>query len=108
MRSHSYCLFYIGQSLLVDFDLCAPSRLVFVDIGQSLLVELGLCAPTRFVFFDIDQSLLVDFGLCASTCFLQVVINSVLFSSSCHQQCLVFFKLFPTVSCFLQVVTNSV
>ena len=35
------------------------------DIGQSLLVDFGLCAPTRFIFFDIDQSLLVDFGLCA-------------------------------------------
>ena len=50
----------------MDFDLCAPTRLVFFfDIGQPLLVDFSLCAPTRFVFFDIGQSLLVDFGLCA-------------------------------------------
>ena len=67
VRSHSSCLFYTGQSLLVDFCLCASTRLVFFDIGQSLLVDFGLCAPTRLVFFDIGQSLLVDFCLCAST-----------------------------------------
>ena len=58
------------------------------------------------------------------SCFLQVFTNSVLFSSSCHQQCLIdnvcflkvvlqilcyrVFLLSPTVSCFLQVVTNSI
>ena len=54
-----------------NFDLCAPSRLVFFDIGQSLLVYFGLCAPTRFIFFDIDQSLLVDLWLVRfhSSCF---------------------------------------
>ena len=29
MRFHSFCLFHTGQSLLVDFGLCAPTRLVF-------------------------------------------------------------------------------
>ena len=91
MRSHSSCLFFffdIGQSLLADFDLCAPTRLVFLtlvrrcwrtltcvhplvlsffDIGQSLLADFDLCASTRLVFFDIDQALLVDFGLCSPT-----------------------------------------
>ena len=43
MRSHSSCLFDIGQSLLVDF----------FDIGQSLLVEFGLCAPTSLVFLIV-------------------------------------------------------
>ena len=54
MRSHSSCLFFffdIGQSLLADFDLCAPTRLVFFDIGQALLANFELCAPTRLVFF---------------------------------------------------------
>ena len=41
VRSHSSCLFFfdIGQSLLTDFDLCAPTRLVFFDIGHSLLAD---------------------------------------------------------------------
>ena len=53
MCSHSSCLFDTGQSLLVDFDLCASTRLVFFDIGQSLLVNFGLCAPTRPVFLTL-------------------------------------------------------
>ena len=59
--------FYIGQSLLVDFGLCAATRLIFFDIDQSLLVDFDLCASTRLVFFDIGQSLLVDFDLHAPT-----------------------------------------
>ena len=43
MRSHSSFLFYTGQLLLVDFDLCASTRLVFFEIGQSLLVNFDLC-----------------------------------------------------------------
>ena len=53
MRSHSSFLFDTGQSLLGDFGLCAPTRLVFFDIGQLLLVDFGLCAPTRLVFFTL-------------------------------------------------------
>ena len=34
MRSLSSYLFGIGQSLLVDFGLCGPIRLVFFDIGH--------------------------------------------------------------------------
>ena len=67
MRSHSSCLFDIGQSLLVDFGLYDPTRLVFFDIGHLLLVDFDLCASTRLVFFDIGHLLLVDFDLCAST-----------------------------------------
>ena len=88
MRFHSSCVFDIGQSLLVDFNLCAPTRLVFLtlvshcwwtlactiplvlfffDIGHLLLVDFDLCASTRLVFFDIGHLLLVDFDLCAST-----------------------------------------
>ena len=67
MRFQSSCLFDTGQSLLVDFGLRAPPRLVFFDTGQLLLVDFDLCASTRLVFFDIGQPLLVDFGLCAST-----------------------------------------
>ena len=32
MRSHSSSLFEIGQSLLVNFGLCAPTRLVFLTL----------------------------------------------------------------------------
>ena len=39
MRSHPSCLFGIGQSLLVDFGLCAPIRLVFFDIGHLMNYE---------------------------------------------------------------------
>ena len=57
MRFHSSCLFGIGQSLLVDFDLCASTRLVFFDTGQPLLVDFDLCG----------HPLLVDFALYVST-----------------------------------------
>ena len=91
MRSHSSCLFDTGQSLLMDFDLCASTRLVFFDTGQPLSVDFGICAPTRLVFFrlisrwsvavgglwlvrfhssflfDAGQPLSADFDLCAST-----------------------------------------
>ena len=50
---HPSCLFDTGQSLLVDFDLCAPTRLVFFHTGQSLLVDFGLYASTRLVFFTL-------------------------------------------------------
>ena len=53
MRFHSSCLFDTGQSLLVEFGLCASIRLVFFDTGQSLLVDFCLCAPTRLVFFTL-------------------------------------------------------
>ena len=53
VHSHSSCLFDTDQSLLVDFGLCASTRLVFFDIGQSLLVDFDLCAPTRLVFFTL-------------------------------------------------------
>ena len=42
MRSHSSCLFDTGQSLLVDFDLCASTRLVFFDIGFCRFKDLQL------------------------------------------------------------------
>ena len=68
----------------MDFELCAPTGLVFFDTDQSLLGDFGLCAPTRLVFFilvsrclwtlacalhssclfDTGQPLLVDFDLC--------------------------------------------
>ena len=42
-------------------------KLVFFDIVHQLLVDFDLCAPTRIVFFQIDHILLVDFDLCAPT-----------------------------------------
>ena len=50
MPFHSSCLFHTGQSLLVDFDLCASTRVVFFDIGQSLLGTLT-CALPLVLFF---------------------------------------------------------
>ena len=43
--------FDIGHPLMVDFNLCAPTRLVFFDIGHLLLLDFDLCAPTHLVFF---------------------------------------------------------
>ena len=42
----------------MDFDLCAPTRLVFFDIGQALLADFDLCAPIRLVFFDVGCTFL--------------------------------------------------
>ena len=67
MRFQSSCLCDTGQSLLVDFGFCAPTRLIFFDTGQLLLMDFDLCASTRLVFVDTGQKLLVDFGLRAST-----------------------------------------
>ena len=53
MRSHSSFLFDTGQLLLVDFDLCTSTRLVFFDIGQLLLVDFDLCTSTRLVFLTL-------------------------------------------------------
>ena len=53
MRFHSSCLFHTDLSLLVDFGLCASTRLVFFDIGQSLLVDFDLCSSTRLVFLTL-------------------------------------------------------
>ena len=52
MLSHSSYLFGIGQSLLVDFGLCAPIRSLF-DIGHLLLVDFCWYAPTRLVFLTL-------------------------------------------------------
>ena len=38
---------------LTCVDLCASTRLVFFDTGQSLLVDFGLCAPTRLIFLTL-------------------------------------------------------
>ena len=53
MRSHSSYLFGIGESMLVDFGLCAPIRLDFFDIVHLLLVDFDLCASTRLVFLTL-------------------------------------------------------
>ena len=42
MHFHSSCLFDTGQSLLVDFDLCASTRLVFFDIVFCRFKDLQL------------------------------------------------------------------
>ena len=73
MRANSSCLFEIGQSMLVEFNFCFPTRFVFLtlvshcwwsllvrfhssclfDIGQSLVVDFHLCVPTRLVFLTL-------------------------------------------------------
>ena len=67
MRSHSSCLFDIGQSLLVDFDLCASTRLVFLTLVSRCWWTLTCVLPLVLSFFDTGQPLSVDFGLCAPT-----------------------------------------
>ena len=46
MRSHSSCLFDIGQSLLVDFGLYDPTRLVFCQKRQDEWERTSQCPPT--------------------------------------------------------------
>ena len=90
MRSHSFhssYLFHTGQSLVVDFGLCAPTRLIFLTLVSHCWWTLTCALPLVFSFsywsvtrgglwfvcshssclFDIGQSLLVDFDLCAPT-----------------------------------------
>ena len=88
MRSHSSCLFfffffYIGQSLLVNFGMCSPTRLVFLTLVSCCWWTLTCALPLVLSFshwsvavcglwltsclFHTGQSLLVDIGLCAPT-----------------------------------------
>ena len=66
MRSHSSCLFEIGQSQLVEFDLCVPIPLVFLTLVKHCWWTLT-CTLPLVLSFDIGQSLLVDFDLCVPT-----------------------------------------
>ena len=112
MRFHSCCLFHTGLSLLVDFDLCAPTRLAFFDIGQSLLVDFDLCASTRLVFFDIGQALLADFDLCAPTrlVFFDIGLSLLMNFGMCSPTRLVFLTLVSccwwTLTCALPLVLS--
>ena len=89
MHFHSSCLFHTGQPLLVDFGLCAPTRLVFfLTLVSRCRWTLACAFPlvssfshwsaavgglwlvrshSSCLFFDTGQSLSVDFGLCTST-----------------------------------------
>ena len=49
MRSHSSYLFGIGQSLLVDFGLCAPIRLVFLTLVTYYWWTLTSALPLQTV-----------------------------------------------------------
>ena len=91
-------LFDIGQSLLVDFGLSASTRLVFiwhwsVAVGGLWLVRFhSSCLFWHWSVAVGEFWLVRSHSSClVAICFLQVVTNSVLFSSNCHQQCLVFF-----------------
>ena len=50
MRFHSSCLFDTGQLLLVDFDLCAPTRLVFFILVNHCWWTLT-CALSFVLYF---------------------------------------------------------
>ena len=67
MRSNWSCLFDIGQSLLVDFDLRASTRLVFLTLVSHCWWTLACALPFVLSFFYIGHLLLVDFDLCATT-----------------------------------------
>ena len=54
MRSHSSCLFHTGQLLLLEFDLCAPIRLVFFMLVSRCWWTLA-CAMHFFWFFPVDS-----------------------------------------------------
>ena len=71
--------FDIGQSLLVDFDLRASTRLVFLTLFTYYWWTLTCAFPLiLFVLFDIGQPLLADFDLCVPThlVFLTLVSHS--------------------------------
>ena len=50
MRFHSSCLFNIGQPLLVDFDLCARTRLVFLTLVSHCWWTLTFPLPLVLSF----------------------------------------------------------
>ena len=53
MRFHSSCLFDTGQSLLVDFDLCAPTRLVFFTLVSHCWWTLACALPLVLSFLTL-------------------------------------------------------
>ena len=50
VRFHSSCLFDTGQSLLVDFCLCAPTRLVFLTLVSRCWWTLACAFPLVLTF----------------------------------------------------------
>ena len=84
MRSHSSCLFDIGHLLFVDFDLCAPTRLIFLVLVSHYWWTLACAFPFVLSLFDIGHLLLVDFDLCASTCLvILTLISNWLWTLTC-------------------------
>ena len=110
MLSHSSCLFDTGQLLLVDFDLCAPTRLVFFTLVSRCwwtfayvlsfshwsvaVVGLWLVRFHSSCHFHTGQSLLVDIGLCAPTrlLFFDIVQSLLAGFGLCASTRLVFFE----------------
>ena len=60
MRFHSSCLFTLISHCRRTLACALPLVLSFFHTGQSLSVDFGLCASTRLVFFHTGQSLSVD------------------------------------------------
>ena len=53
VRSHSSCLFHTGQSLLVDFGLCASTRLVFFTLVSRCWWTLACALPLFLSFLTL-------------------------------------------------------
>ena len=70
MRSHLSCLFDIGQSLFVDFDLRASTRLVFLTLVSHCWWTLTCALPLVLSF-----STLVTYYWWTLTCALPLVLS---------------------------------
>ena len=53
MHFHSSCIFDTDQSLLVDFDLCAPTRLVFFTLVSHCWWTLACALPLVLSFLTL-------------------------------------------------------
>ena len=107
MHFHSSFLFETGQSLLVDFGLCASTRLVFFDIGQALLVDFGLYASTRLVFFDIGFCKYFLISLYLPLWKFLLYFLFVLSDVNLMSKCIWLWSLLTSGSCILTVSTIS-
>ena len=97
MRFHSSCLFHTGQSLLVDFDLCAFTLLVFFTL-------VNRCWPTLACAFPLVLSFLTLVNRCWWTlaCALPTVLSFLTLVRRCWRTltCAL-----PLVLSFLTLVT---
>ena len=98
MRSHSSCLFHTGQSLLVDFDLCASTRLVFFFYTGQSWWTLACALPLVLYFLT-----LVSRCWWTLTCALPLVLSVLTLVSRCWRT---FGCAFPLVLSFLTLISR--